>query len=90
MLLVCYDISSDHRRTKVAHLLDGYGFRVQKSVFECHLDHRHEIAMRRELDELIDPIYDKLRFYCLCEKDRAQALAWGRGVFNTLPLVWLA
>jgi CRISPR-associated protein Cas2 len=35
--LICYDIVKDSRRTKVAHLLEGYGLRVQKSVFEVVL-----------------------------------------------------
>ena len=35
--LVCYDIVSDYRRNKVSQLLEGYGIRVQRSVFECLL-----------------------------------------------------
>jgi CRISPR-associated endonuclease Cas2 len=35
--LVCYDVVLDRRRNKVAHILEGYGLRVQKSVFECVL-----------------------------------------------------
>ena len=31
---VVYDISSDKEREKVDKLLKGYGFRIQKSVFE--------------------------------------------------------
>jgi CRISPR-associated protein Cas2 len=34
---VCYDVSDDRERRKVDKLLKGYGFRAQKSVFECHL-----------------------------------------------------
>jgi len=32
-----YDIPSDKRRKKVSDLLEGYGQRVQYSVFECVL-----------------------------------------------------
>lgn len=31
--LICYDIVLDKRRNKVAQMLEGYGLRVQKSVF---------------------------------------------------------
>jgi len=37
MQLVVYDIEDDGARGRVASLLKGYGRRVQKSVFECHL-----------------------------------------------------
>ena len=34
---VVYDITDDKERTRIARLLKSYGFRVQKSVFECRL-----------------------------------------------------
>jgi len=37
LVLVTYDISDNKRRTKLATFLEGYGRRVQKSVFECFL-----------------------------------------------------
>jgi CRISPR-associated protein Cas2 len=37
LVLVTYDISDNKRRTKLATFLEGYGRRVQKSVFECWL-----------------------------------------------------
>ena len=35
--VVVYDIPNDKRRKKVSDLLEGYGQRVQYSVFECTL-----------------------------------------------------
>lgn len=35
--VVVYDISSNSERTKVDKVLKNYGFRIQKSVFECKL-----------------------------------------------------
>jgi len=43
---VVYDISSDKERRKVDKILRGYGFRIQKSVFEC-------MIRKRGLNELI-------------------------------------
>lgn len=37
-LIVAYDITSDRERSRVDRLLKGYGFRVQKSVFEVFTD----------------------------------------------------
>ncbi|MCM8804085.1 MAG: CRISPR-associated endonuclease Cas2 [Candidatus Omnitrophica bacterium] len=46
---VVYDISSDKERAKVDKLLQGYGFRIQKSVFECRLT-------KKGRDELIEKL----------------------------------
>ncbi len=35
--LIAYDISLDERRTRIAHLLESYGDRVQYSVFVVDL-----------------------------------------------------
>ncbi len=37
LFVACYDISNDRERRRMDKLLCGYGFRTQKSVFECHL-----------------------------------------------------
>jgi CRISPR-associated protein Cas2 len=43
--VVIYDISSDTERRKVDAIVKDYGFRIQKSVFECKLNAR----LRKEL-----------------------------------------
>ena len=37
LFAICYDLSCAHERRRVDRLLTGFGFRVQKSVFECRL-----------------------------------------------------
>ena len=37
-VLVIYDITNDKRRNRMAKLLKGYGYRFQKSAFECRID----------------------------------------------------
>lgn len=37
---VVYDISSDKERAQVDKTLKNFGFRVQKSVFECRMNKR--------------------------------------------------
>ena len=34
-LLVCYDISNEKRLRKVERIVEGYGYRIQDSVFFC-------------------------------------------------------
>lgn len=49
---VVYDISSDRERAKVDKLLLGFGFRIQKSVFECRLDRKAKEELIRRLERL--------------------------------------
>ena len=49
---VAYDVSSDRERLRVEKLLLGYGFRVQKSVFECKLNKGARERLVAELTEL--------------------------------------
>uniref|UniRef100_A0A7V3N482 CRISPR-associated endoribonuclease Cas2 n=1 Tax=candidate division CPR3 bacterium TaxID=2268181 RepID=A0A7V3N482_UNCC3 len=49
---VVYDITSDTERAKIDHLLKGFGFRIQKSVFECRLDQRSKRELIRALNRL--------------------------------------
>ena len=78
LYLVCYDIPEDRVRGKVARLLEGYGDRVQESVFECWLDRRHLIRLRERLAGLIDEEADKIRIYSLCGKDNPDRRSEGR------------
>lgn len=50
--LVVYDISEDKERDRVASLLEGFGFRVQKSVFECRLTKSGRGRLLRGLEAL--------------------------------------
>ncbi|MEW5941739.1 MAG: CRISPR-associated endonuclease Cas2 [Chloroflexota bacterium] len=67
-LVVSYDITSTPRRTKVMKTLEGFGARVQYSVFECRLK-PHEIDdLRKRLKKLITR-EDSVRFYFLGAED---------------------
>ena len=64
-ILVCYDISADKRRNKVAKACESYGTRVQFSVFECPLDGLRFQQLRAELEELINRDEDQVLFVTL-------------------------
>ena len=71
-LLVTYDVSTEtkegrRRLRRVAKVCEGYGQRVQQSVFECIVDGvQYEQLLHRLLGE-IDPGEDNLRIYRLIE-----------------------
>jgi len=64
-VVVCYDIPDDKRRSRVGNILEGYGNRVQRSVFECDLTTAHVKKLKERLGKVIKPD-DSLRYYSLC------------------------
>ena len=77
--VIAYDISDDDRRTRLAHLLEGHGRRVQYSVFECQLGERELLRLRRDMLRVIDPSTDSIRIYGLCGRCRAALEVLGTG-----------
>lgn len=49
---VVYDISSDAERARVDKILKGFGFRIQKSVFECRLNKKGKEELLEKLEKL--------------------------------------
>ena len=52
-LSISYDISSTKARNKVVKLLESYGFRVQKSVFEVQLNKRQYKILKKKLSSIL-------------------------------------
>jgi len=77
--LICYDIANDRRRDRVSRLLEGYGMRVQKSVFECVLtpDQFELLQKRLQTKRYLNPNEDQLRFYPLSPRHRKMVLLLG-------------
>lgn len=71
-VLVAYDVSTDtaagrRRLRRVAHACEGFGQRVQKSVFECVLNAGQMEQLRHRLRKEINLSEDSLRIYRLRE-----------------------
>jgi CRISPR-associated protein Cas2 len=64
--LVAYDVREDGRLRRTARLLEGYGERVQYSVFRCHLSLREEERLRWDLTRLLEK-EDEWLIVPLCE-----------------------
>jgi CRISPR-associated protein Cas2 len=67
LYVIAYDIPDDKRRTKVHKLLSAYGQWTQYSLFECFLSRLQRIELMHQLQLLLDPQTDSLRFYLLCD-----------------------
>ena len=49
---VVYDITSDAERARVDKVLKNFGFRIQKSVFECRLNKKGRDELIEKLERL--------------------------------------
>ena len=65
--LIAYDIRDSKRLRKVAKKLEGYGERIQFSIFRCRLDKLSLEKLRWELSEIMGP-EDALLVMPICEQ----------------------
>jgi CRISPR-associated protein Cas2 len=77
-LVVSYDIPDDRRRTKLMKTLEGYGSRVQYSVFECDLRPADLEELQARVRQLIRREEDDVRFYPLCDSCVRKVLMLGK------------
>jgi len=78
-ILVSYDIVQDKTRNKVSKLLEDFGVRIQKSVFECDLNDLQFSKLKKGVEKLIDKKADRVRYYSLCKQcvGRVVISGWG-------------
>jgi len=67
LYVICYDISDDHRRTRVHKALSGFGAWRQYSLFECYLTRKQYLLLQAKLAKLLKPAEDHIRLYQLCQ-----------------------
>lgn len=70
MYLVCYDITSDRVRNKIVRTLEGYGRRVQYSVFECDLTEKRYQELYGKLLLIMQGVeaqYGNICLYYICK-----------------------
>lgn len=78
LYLICYDVVQDRRRSRVSKVLEGYGIRVQKSVFECALNADQYAMVQRRLGQLIKAEEDQVRLYPMTETIRRKTVILGQ------------
>lgn len=75
--VIAYDIVDDNRRDKLARFLEGWGRRVQKSLFECDLSPEELGEVCERLKELLVIPEDRCHIYRLCGECAPKRLALG-------------
>jgi CRISPR-associated protein Cas2 len=89
LVLVVYDISNDRRRDRLATFLEGYGRRVQESVFECFLSLQEMAALHLKVKEKVKPAEDNVRFYWIPVDAVPRTLAIGSAPPQPPPTVYI-
>lgn len=84
--LACFDITDDRSRRRVSSILEEYGLRVQRSVFEISIDSMGQLSgLVQRLKPYLDGD-DDLRLYSLCGKCRGDAINLSGGCIADFPL----
>jgi CRISPR-associated protein Cas2 len=76
--VICYDVTDPKRRTRLSKCLDGYGDRVQFSVFEAVLDKLLFASLQQDAEEIIDPLMDRVSIFPLCAGCAKRAVRLGK------------
>jgi len=85
MLVVCFDVRDKKRLYRVARELGNFGVRVQKSIFECHLQDDELATLQKRLAKHIDANQDQVRYYFLCNRDLEAVTIDGPGSLTLDP-----
>lgn len=65
-IVIAYDIEKDRKRREVSKLLEAWGKRVNKSVFECFISDTELKKLREKLQKKVKNGSDSILFYPLC------------------------
>ena len=80
-MIVAYDISNPKRLRRVAKIMQDYGKRVQKSIFEVSLTPPVFKKMKFQIDTTINHTEDGVKYFPLCAKCSETIEIIGKGVF---------
>ncbi|AEJ44842.1 CRISPR-associated endonuclease Cas2 [Alicyclobacillus acidocaldarius] len=91
--IVTYDVATDTREgqrrlRRVAQACEGYGQRVQKSVFECVLDELRYVELVHRLGAIIRRDEDSVRIYRTQDFTKSSLLVLGRNLGLDLNGPW--
>ena len=83
--VICYDVTDDRRRRRLADCLDGYGDRVQYSVFEGVLERSLYEELLNDVRAIIDEADDGVLIYAICGSCSKRRTAIGQSETEELP-----
>lgn len=78
--VISYDIEENRTRTRLAKLLEGYGVRVQYSVFECELPEKRFQELYEKVFRLTEKAEGSVRFYSICKNCEKKIVTIGKPI----------
>ena len=89
-VVISYDISDNKRRSKIAKIMEGYGYRVQYSVFECELDRKKLAELMQRLRPLVNKkAEESIRIYPLSAESEKKLKVIGLDLARELQPVFI-
>ena len=77
LVIVVYDIPNHKRRKKLSDFLEGYGRRVQYSVFECFISLDEMRSLYKLVKKKVKSQEDNVRFYWISTEAVTRSLTIG-------------
>jgi CRISPR-associated protein Cas2 len=88
--LVCYDVSRDAARARLAAYLQHWGDRIQRSVFLCLLDPGDLPDFRARVEGMIDPATDAVHIVPMCVTCWSKITVIGQADLEPNRPYWIA
>ncbi|MBK8468414.1 MAG: CRISPR-associated endonuclease Cas2 [Actinomycetales bacterium] len=89
-VIAAYDVSADSRRARLAALLQGYGDRLQRSVFVLQTSSEDLAEIRRRAESFLDLDVDSLHFFAQCADCWGGQVCIGQAHSPEPVLYWIA
>ncbi|MDQ3154404.1 MAG: CRISPR-associated endonuclease Cas2 [Actinomycetota bacterium] len=89
-VLVCYDISRDASRARVAAYLQQWGDRIQRSVYVCAVAPEDLNEMISRVEQMIDPTTDAVHLLPTCAACWSRLVVRGQADAAPDALYWAA
>ena len=80
-MIICYDIADPRRLQKIAKIMEDFGVRVQKSIFEATLGKDAFNRMKWRAEAEMDLSEDGVKYFPLCTKCSQTLEIIGQGTF---------
>lgn len=76
MHIITYDIEDDKERNQISKILEGYGVRVQDSVFECNINKAEFESLLNKLTKFAKGKIN-IRIYPVCKECYSKSIGIG-------------
>lgn len=84
--VISYDIEENRVRRKLSKLLEGYGVRVQYSVFECEISEKRFQELYKKIFRLTEGMEGSVRFYSICRNCENKIYTIGKPIHKLKEL----